>query len=93
MITGSVIANSPLLYGMIAIGLAIVVVYAIMSVSKATKKCKEHHLRHHQERCKRYHPFLHRSFSGNPAGLRYPERFSGRCMALVETFRYRCSVL
>ena len=41
MITGSVIANSPLLYGMIAIGLAIIIVYAVMSVSKATKKCKE----------------------------------------------------
>ena len=41
MITGSVVANSPILYGAIAIGLAIVIVYAVMSVVKATKKCKE----------------------------------------------------
>lgn len=41
MITGSVVANSPLLYGAIAIGLAIIVVYAVMSVSKASRKCKE----------------------------------------------------
>ena len=41
MITGSVVATSPILYGMIAIGLAIIVAYAVMSVRKASQKCKE----------------------------------------------------
>ena len=41
MITGSVVANSPILYAAIAIGLAIIVVYAVMAVMRASKKCKE----------------------------------------------------
>lgn len=41
MIKGSVVATSPLLYGLIALGLVFIVVYALISVSKATKRCKE----------------------------------------------------
>ena len=41
MVTGSVMANSPLLYILCGISLAMVVVYAIMCVGKATKKCAE----------------------------------------------------
>lgn len=41
MVTGSVVANSPLLYGLIVIGLGIIITYAIMSVKKASKRCEE----------------------------------------------------
>lgn len=41
MVTGSVLASSPLLYALITIGLGIVIVYAVMSVRKATQRCKE----------------------------------------------------
>lgn len=41
MVKGSVVANSPLLYVLIAIGLVIIVAYAILSVMKASKRCKE----------------------------------------------------
>lgn len=41
MVKGSVVANSPLLYAMIIIGLGIIIVYAVMSVKKATKRCTE----------------------------------------------------
>jgi len=41
MVTGSVLANSPLLYILCSIGLAIIVVYAVMCVRKAAKKCAE----------------------------------------------------
>lgn len=41
MVKGSVVANSPLLYTMIVIGLGIIIVYAIMSVKKATQRCNE----------------------------------------------------
>lgn len=41
MVKGSVVANSPLLYTLVAIGLLIVIGYAVLSVVKATKRCKE----------------------------------------------------
>lgn len=41
MLQGSVVANSPLLYTLIAIGLAYVVVIAIISAKKASKRCQE----------------------------------------------------
>lgn len=41
MVQGSVLANSPLLFVLIAIGLGIVVGYAIISVRKASQRCKE----------------------------------------------------
>ena len=41
MVTGEVVAKSPLLYAMIAVGLAIVVVFAIISAKKAIARCLE----------------------------------------------------
>ena len=41
MVKGSVLANSPLLYIMILIGLGFIVAYAIICVKKATVRCKE----------------------------------------------------
>ena len=41
MLQGSVVANSPLLYVLIAIGLAYIVVIAIISAKKASKRCQE----------------------------------------------------
>ena len=41
MVTGSVMANSPLLYILCGISLAMVVGYALMCVAKANKRCKE----------------------------------------------------
>lgn len=39
MVTGSVVANSPLLYGMITVGLLAVVIFAIVSAKKAIARC------------------------------------------------------
>lgn len=41
MVKGSVVANSPLLYILIAIGLITVVVFAVISAMKASKRCQE----------------------------------------------------
>lgn len=41
MVKGSVVATSPLLYALIAVGLCIIIAYAVMSVSRASKRCKE----------------------------------------------------
>ena len=41
MVKGSVVANSPLLYVLIIIGLGYIVAYAIMSVKRASKRCNE----------------------------------------------------
>lgn len=41
MVNGSVVANSPLLYVLIAIGLALIVAFAIISALKASKRCQE----------------------------------------------------
>ena len=41
MVKGSVVANSPLLFVLVAIGLLIVIAYAVLSVMKASKRCKE----------------------------------------------------
>ena len=41
MVKGSVLANSPLLFVLVAIGLALVVGYALISVKKASTRCKE----------------------------------------------------
>lgn len=41
MVKSSVVANSPLLYVLIAIGLAFVVAFAIVSAVKASKRCQE----------------------------------------------------
>lgn len=41
MITGSVVANSPLLYALIAIGLIAVIAFAIVSAKKAITRCLE----------------------------------------------------
>lgn len=41
MVNGSVVANSPLLYTLIAIGLALIVAFAIISAVKASKRCQE----------------------------------------------------
>lgn len=41
MVKGSVVANSALLYGLVVIGLGIIIAYAIISVKKASKRCAE----------------------------------------------------
>ena len=41
MVKGSVVANSPLLYALIVVGLGIIIAYAIMSVKKASARCAE----------------------------------------------------
>ena len=41
MVKGSVVANSPLLYALIIVGLGIIIAYAIMSVKKASARCAE----------------------------------------------------
>ena len=41
MVKGSVVANSPLLFVLVAIGLLIVIAYAVLSVVKASQRCKE----------------------------------------------------
>ena len=41
MVKGSVVANSPLLFVLVAVGLLIVIAYAVLSVVKASQRCKE----------------------------------------------------
>lgn len=41
MVTGSVVASSPLLYAMIAVGLLFVVVIAVISALRASQRCQE----------------------------------------------------
>ena len=41
MVKGSVVANSPLLLVLVAVGLLIVIAYAVLSVMKASKRCQE----------------------------------------------------
>ena len=41
MVKGSVVANSPLLLVLVAVGLLIVIAYAVLSVVKASQRCKE----------------------------------------------------
>lgn len=41
MVKGSVVANSPLLYVLIAVGLTLVVIFAVISAMKASKRCQE----------------------------------------------------
>lgn len=41
MVKGSVVANSPLLYALIVVGLGIIIAYAIISVKKASARCAE----------------------------------------------------
>ena len=89
--TGAVIANSPLLYILIAVGLAAIVIFAFFCFLRARKRCIE--LGISPETISNVVNRRHRPQPGHPAGPADPVGLPGRRLALVAAVRDRLPVL
>ena len=90
--TGATLANSPLLYGLIALGLAAIVAFALFCFFRARKRCLE--LGMSAETISNVvKATISGAQPGHPAGLFDPVRDIGGRVALVAPVRHRVPVL